>query len=670
MKKTATAGMNGYQFLSVINDNDTDLYNGAGGVSNKIPESANLYINEWWEGNKSYTIVDDYDFAGNTVTLPAGVTLIFAGGIWSNGEIVGNNTALIPQGLNKCFETSLTLTGTWQLENIYPQWYGAISNPNNTTFSNDSASFIQKCLDSLFNVVIPAGYYYLATELTIDKPKNVNCFGRAINAASTVIYTNENIDIITIRTNHFYWLNGCIDLSKIAAHTKSAFKYCLDVNSMYGKIDCSILGDLTKLISGNNQSKGVYFDNTQESGGGEAHFIEIYGEFKHLKHCVLIPKEIPENTSYVSSIDCYITAWGCWQMYYFGMGSFSKLSGTSQENNVLSEEDKNTPIIYVAASDCDISTVNYDTAPASSFPARHNIIVENKGEGTVFSGSYLLQLYRNKSQFVEGLKINENTVLNNPTRIGLFNNKSSFSYFSFISRFNNQFSYIYLRQSVTIKKYSGVGKNFDTDLTATITDETENITLTDIANIFKNVGSPGRITFLNEASKSVDYVEIIINYSGLLYFIYLLHNGGISGSGQGTGFFEYIKRFQLILTNVDTGQPVVFNQYLNATGNNGEVIDFGQILGINCSNVILRLIGCSAINVPIDISELSANAFQNPLNPTIDIGGGQKIFGTLEVDGLKESSLPVYADNTAALAGGLTEGMPYRTSTGIRMVTF
>ena len=34
----------------------------------------------------------------------------------------------------------------------------------------------------------------------------------------------------------------------------------------------------------------------------------------------------------------------------------------------------------------------------------------------------------------------------------------------------------------------------------------------------------------------------------------------------------------------------------------------------------------------------------------------------------RPTDLPVYADNTAALAGGLTAGARYRTSTGVLMV--
>jgi len=40
------------------------------------------------------------------------------------------------------------------------------------------------------------------------------------------------------------------------------------------------------------------------------------------------------------------------------------------------------------------------------------------------------------------------------------------------------------------------------------------------------------------------------------------------------------------------------------------------------------------------------------------------------VKNLSVGSLPVYANNTAALAGGLAVGKVYRTSTGVLMVVY
>jgi hypothetical protein len=46
------------------------------------------------------------------------------------------------------------------------------------------------------------------------------------------------------------------------------------------------------------------------------------------------------------------------------------------------------------------------------------------------------------------------------------------------------------------------------------------------------------------------------------------------------------------------------------------------------------------------------------------------INGTIRASNMKITATPTYADNTAALAGGLVAGDVYRTSTGILMITY
>lgn len=47
-----------------------------------------------------------------------------------------------------------------------------------------------------------------------------------------------------------------------------------------------------------------------------------------------------------------------------------------------------------------------------------------------------------------------------------------------------------------------------------------------------------------------------------------------------------------------------------------------------------------------------------------------QILGSSPLTTAQLAALPVYADNAAALAGGLTAGQLYRTSVGVLMVTF
>ena len=94
--------------------------------------------------NKSNTIYEiryDFDLNGAEITIPEGCVLDFQGGSFSNGTIVGNNTA-IQASLVKIFGLDIELTGTWNVEEAYPEWFGAKHNG----VYDDTISF-QCCLN-------------------------------------------------------------------------------------------------------------------------------------------------------------------------------------------------------------------------------------------------------------------------------------------------------------------------------------------------------------------------------------------------------------------------------------------------------------------------------------------------------------------------------------------
>lgn len=116
--------------------------------------------------NIIYKIVSDIDLNNTTLTLPANCTLDFQGGSFSNGTIIGSNTKIIA-GLQKIFNTNVTFSGTWVLEAMYPQWFGAIGNDVN----DDTISF--KSMFSAFKamkakILIPVGIYKITEPITVS----------------------------------------------------------------------------------------------------------------------------------------------------------------------------------------------------------------------------------------------------------------------------------------------------------------------------------------------------------------------------------------------------------------------------------------------------------------------------------------------------------------------
>ena len=126
-----------------------------------------------------------YDFIlGEDITVPANCILEFNGGSISGSyTITGNNTG-INAGLVKVFNTNVTLAGSWNVAEAYPEWFGA---------KGDSVTDDTNAISNLFkfnNVVFQKGKVYNVNEnrFTIDHSININLNGATIKLL-------QNIDI-------------------------------------------------------------------------------------------------------------------------------------------------------------------------------------------------------------------------------------------------------------------------------------------------------------------------------------------------------------------------------------------------------------------------------------------------------------------------------------------
>ena len=90
--------------------------------------------------NTVYTIEKDFKLGGN-ITLPEGCELEFRGGsIGGDYTIKGQNTR-IDAGLVRLFGPKVKLEGTWNVVEVYPEWFGAAEEGN-----NDDGIAIQKAV--------------------------------------------------------------------------------------------------------------------------------------------------------------------------------------------------------------------------------------------------------------------------------------------------------------------------------------------------------------------------------------------------------------------------------------------------------------------------------------------------------------------------------------------
>lgn len=76
---------------------------------------------------KTFRIEDAVELTGN-ISFPSGITLIMGsqGSLSGSYVLTGNNTTIKFEGQNKCFETDITFAGTWKIEKICPEYFGAV----------------------------------------------------------------------------------------------------------------------------------------------------------------------------------------------------------------------------------------------------------------------------------------------------------------------------------------------------------------------------------------------------------------------------------------------------------------------------------------------------------------------------------------------------------------
>ena len=158
-------------------------------------------ISDFTKTNHIYKIVDYIDLQGETLTMPANCTLDFQGGSFSNGTIIGSNTK-IKAGLQKIFNTDITLSGTWIADSLSPEHFGIIG-----IDATQDTTYIQKALDccsaiNIKTVKLQNKTYQISSSLLIQS--NIKLEGAASrvwnNGSATILSLAENVVGITVES--------------------------------------------------------------------------------------------------------------------------------------------------------------------------------------------------------------------------------------------------------------------------------------------------------------------------------------------------------------------------------------------------------------------------------------------------------------------------------------
>lgn len=158
-------------------------------------------ISDFTKTNHIYKIVDHIDLQGEILTMPANCTLDFQGGSFSNGTIIGSNTK-IKAGLQKIFNTDITLSGTWIADSLSPEHFGIIG-----IDATQDTTYIQKALDccsaiNIKTVKLQNKTYQISSSLLIQS--NIKLEGAASRVwnkgSATILSLAENVVGITVES--------------------------------------------------------------------------------------------------------------------------------------------------------------------------------------------------------------------------------------------------------------------------------------------------------------------------------------------------------------------------------------------------------------------------------------------------------------------------------------
>lgn len=215
------------------------------------------------EENTIYEIRYDFNLNGGTLEIPEGCVLNFKGGSVNNGVLVGNLTT-IKENPVQIFGTNLTLGGTWNVEQAYPEWFGAKGDG-----VTDDADAIQKTLN-YFNTVVLLDKTYAVKSVNengccIYVPKNRTIKGsKYINAIGDSYHTIDYIG--SDRINAVIEISAGVKMRDFSVKGISRNVNYKDVKN----VSCCIKSTGSEFIS------KVYIDNVQTMHGDVGFNLQTY----------------------------------------------------------------------------------------------------------------------------------------------------------------------------------------------------------------------------------------------------------------------------------------------------------------------------------------------------------------------------------------------------------
>ena len=131
------------------------------GMGYTILRKDKTFAEQVTQANTIYEIRYNFDLSGESINLPKNSTLYFDGGRIYNGILVGDVSKIV--SINSEILPNIIMTGTWNVNCAYPNWFGAKG--NNTTDDTDAVRLaLYNCVTNNIPLVFPQGYIFYVTD--------------------------------------------------------------------------------------------------------------------------------------------------------------------------------------------------------------------------------------------------------------------------------------------------------------------------------------------------------------------------------------------------------------------------------------------------------------------------------------------------------------------------
>ena len=164
---------------------DRDTSKGKGYVILRTEKSL---VEQMVQENTIYEVRYDFDLGGETLEVPANCVLRFNGGSFRNGIITGDKTMIQTSNVT-IFGDSLNPNGSWDIPEVYPEWFGAHG------IDKDNAPQIQSALD--FSKYTSGRTTKITNNLSIASPIKLHSYTNLIGREDMWSYNNPTIIMTT-----------------------------------------------------------------------------------------------------------------------------------------------------------------------------------------------------------------------------------------------------------------------------------------------------------------------------------------------------------------------------------------------------------------------------------------------------------------------------------------